>query len=647
MARECIRIKGARQHNLKGIDLEIPRDKLVVFTGLSGSGKSSLAFDTIYAEGQRRYVESLSAYASIFGPDGQTRRRLHRRVVPGHLYRPEDDEPQPASPWARDRNLRLPAPSLRTDRPAPLSQVRQGHHARRCSRWSTGSWSCPSAPDQVLAPSSAPEGRIPQAVRRDPQRRFHCVRVDGELRDLGEPIELDKNKKHTIEIVVDRIVVREGVEGRLADSLETAISRADGIVIIDVIDGDEILFSERAACVDCGISFEEPSPRLFSFNSPFGACPVCDGLGERLEVDPDRVLNLDLSIDEGGLVPWAHSSSKWLRGVLSGVCRDYGIDPSAPLRTLTKKQLHVLLYGLGEQKVTFDYTNTQGRTRRFDAHFEGVIPFVERRFREASSDWARAEIQQYMTTKPCTACGGKRLKPESLAYTVGGKNIAEVTALSVKEALHFFAHLDLTEMEATIARQVLNEIRERLGFLDKVGLNYLTLDRAAGTLSGGEAQRIRLATQIGSSLVGVLYILDEPSIGLHQRDNRKLLDALKGLRDLGNTLIVVEHDEETMLEADYLVDIGPGAGVHGGRIVAAGTPEEVMACPESITGQYLSGRRRIPVPSARREPNGKSLVVKGAREHNLRNIDVESPRRFVCHRRVGFGQEHLGKRDPI
>ncbi|NLN27468.1 MAG: excinuclease ABC subunit UvrA [Firmicutes bacterium] len=635
MARECIRIKGARQHNLKGIDLEIPRDKLVVFTGLSGSGKSSLAFDTIYAEGQRRYVESLSAYA---------------RQFLGQMDKPDVDFIEGLSPAIsidQKTTSRNPRSTVGTVTEIydylRLLYARIGRpHCPKCGKAITRQTvqqmvdRIMELPErtriQVLAPvvrgRKGEYRKLFEEIRKD---GFVRVRVDGELRDLGEPIELDKNKKHTIEIVVDRIVVREGVEGRLADSLETAISRADGIVIIDVIDGDEILFSERAACVDCGISFEEPSPRLFSFNSPFGACPVCDGLGERLEVDPDRVLNLDLSIDEGGLVPWAHSSSKWLRGVLSGVCRDYGIDPSAPLRTLTKKQLHVLLYGLGEQKVTFDYTNTQGRTRRFDAHFEGVIPFVERRFREASSDWARAEMQQYMTTKPCTACGGKRLKPESLAYTVGGKNIAEVTALSVKEALHFFAHLDLTEMEATIARQVLNEIRERLGFLDKVGLNYLTLDRAAGTLSGGEAQRIRLATQIGSSLVGVLYILDEPSIGLHQRDNRKLLDALKGLRDLGNTLIVVEHDEETMLEADYLVDIGPGAGVHGGRIVAAGTPEEVMACPESITGQYLSGRRRIPVPSARREPNGKSLVVKGARENNLKNIDVEIPLGvFVC-----------------
>lgn len=635
MARERILIKGARQHNLKGIDLEIPRDKLVVFTGLSGSGKSSLAFDTIYAEGQRRYVESLSSYA---------------RQFLGQMDKPDVDFIEGLSPAIsidQKTTSRNPRSTVGTVTEIydylRLLYARIGRpHCPNCGQAITQQ-TVEQMVDRIMAlpertriqvMSPVIRGRkgeykkLFEEIRRD---GFVRVRVDGEMHELSDPIDLDKNKKHTIEIVVDRIVIREGVEGRLADSLETALSRADGIVVVDVIDGEEMLFSERFACTECGISFEEPSPRLFSFNSPFGACPVCDGLGERMEVDPDKVLDFEKSIAEGALVPWASTTSKWLNGVLDGVCRDYDIDKNVPIGSLTDKQLHVLMHGLGDKKVSFDYTNAQGRVRTFEADFEGVIPFVERRFREAQSDWARHDTQQYMSTRACTECGGDRLKPESLAYTVGGKNIAQVTRLSVKESIGFFANLDLTERELMIVRQVLKEIKERLGFLANVGLSYLTLDRAAGTLSGGEAQRIRLATQIGSSLVGVLYILDEPSIGLHQRDNRRLLDALKGLRDLGNTLIVVEHDEETMIEADYLVDIGPGAGAHGGTIVAIGTPQEVMENPASITGAYLSGRRRILVPKSRRTPNGKALTVKGARENNLRNVNVTFPLGlFIC-----------------
>lgn len=630
MAKERILIKGARQHNLKEIDLEIPRDKLVVFTGLSGSGKSSLAFDTIYAEGQRRYVESLSAYARQFlgqmdkpdvdfieglspaiSIDQKTTSRnprstvgtvteiydylrlLYARIGKPHCHQCGRPISQQAVEQIVDRVMALPE-RTRVQILAPVVRGRKGEHKK-----------------------------LFEEIRKD---GFVRVRVNGEMREVTERIELEKNKQHTIEIVVDRIVVRPDVEGRLADSLETALGRGDGIVLVDVVDGEEMFFSERFACIDCGIGFDDPSPRLFSFNSPFGACPICDGLGHKMEIDVERILHPDLSIAEGGLVPWAGSTSKWLWGVLDGVCQELGIDIDRTLvGSLTDQQREVILYGLGDRKVSFDYTNQSGKTRRFDAQYEGLVPNLERRFREAQTDWARNEIQQYMSSQPCTACHGARLRPESLAYTVGDRNIAEVTALSVRAALRFFEVVELSERDLLIARQVLKEVRERLGFLANVGLEYLTLDRAAGTLSGGEAQRIRLATQIGSSLVGVLYILDEPSIGLHQRDNRRLLNTLQGLRDLGNTLIVVEHDEETMLEADFLVDIGPGAGAHGGRVVAAGTPGEVMQNERSITGQYLSGRRSVPVPAVRRAPNGKALWVRGARENNLKKIDVEIP----------------------
>src|SRR5690606_38134117 len=450
---------------------------------------------------------------------------------------------------------------------------------------------------QVLAPvvrgRKGEHKKLFEEIRRD---GFVRVRVDGELRDVSENIELDKNKKHDIAIVVDRIVVREGVEGRLADSVETALKRADGIVLIDVIGGEEMLFSEKFACVECGISFEELSPRMFSFNSPFGARPTCDGLGHKMEFDPELVLDLNRSLLDGGIIPWAESQSRWLEGVLSGVCRKYGIDPTKPIGELTPEQREILLYGTGDVNVTFEYTNSQGRTRTFHSPYEGIIPHLIRKHRETQSDWARSEIEQYMSTRPCPDCKGKRLRPESLAVTVGGLNIMEFSAMSVRDALKFIDELQFTERDELIARQVLKEIKAGLGFLANVGHEYLTLDRAASTLSGGEAQRIRLATQIGSSLVGVLYILDEPSIGLHQRDNRRLLDTLNRLRDLGNTLIVVEHDEETIAEADWIVDIGPRAGAHGGEVVRSGVREDLKGSERPLSGHYLSGRRVVAPP---------------------------------------------------
>jgi excinuclease ABC subunit A len=627
--RDHIVIQGARQHNLKNVNLTIPRDKLVVFTGLSGSGKSSLAFDTIYAEGQRRYVESLSAYA---------------RQFLGQMDKPDVDfigGLSPAISIDQKTTSKNPRSTVGTITEIydylRLLYARVGHpHCYNCGR--------PIAPqtveqivDQLLA---LPEGqrlqvlapvvrgrkgehkRLFEEIRRD---GFVRVRVDGELRDIGEPIELDKNKKHDIEIVVDRIIVRPGVENRLADSIEIALSKAEGVVLIDTLDGQEMLFSEHLACIECGISIEELSPRMFSFNTPYGACPTCDGLGTRMEISPDLVLDKERSIADGGLIPWARTTSKWINGMLDAVCTEYGIDPKRPIGELTERQREILLWGLKDQKISFPYTNQAGRTRTFSVYFPGIIPSLERRLRESTSQYVQQEVEQYMSYIPCQDCHGARLRRESLAVTVGDRNIHEVTTLAVRDALEFFDSLALSEKEQSIAREILKEIKARLSFLANVGLDYLTLNRAAATLSGGEAQRIRLATQIGSSLMGVLYILDEPSIGLHQRDNERLLETLKNLRDLGNTVIVVEHDEETIKAADHIVDIGPGAGSHGGEIVAAGTLQDIMDCPRSITGQYLSGKKYIPIPRERRQCNGKYVEVLGAREHNLKNIDVKFP----------------------
>jgi len=480
---------------------------------------------------------------------------------------------------------------------------------------------------QILAPLvSGRKGEHVKLLEDIRKQGFVRVRVDGELRELGESIELEKNKKHNIEVVVDRIVIKEDVRTRLADSLETALQLAGGKVLVDVIGQEELLFSSNLSCPECGFSIEELAPRMFSFNSPFGACPECDGLGQQMIVDPELLVpDPSLSIEEGAFEAWAGSTSNYYPQFLAAVCEHYGIPTNVPVAELSKEQMDTILYGTGGEKIRFRYENEFGHTREAQVPFEGIVRNLERRYRETASNGIREYIEAYMSFKPCPACKGERLKPESLAVTVGGRNMSYVTNLSIGDALKFFEELQLTEKERTIAHLILKEIKARLGFLNNVGLNYLTLSRSAGTLSGGEAQRIRLATQIGSSLVGVLYILDEPSIGLHQRDNDRLIQALLQMRDLGNTLIVVEHDEDTMLAADHIIDIGPGAGIHGGRVVAQGTPEEIMRHPESLTGQYLSGRKFIPVPERRREPNGKWLEIKGARENNLKNIDVRVP----------------------
>ena len=634
MSTGKIIIKGARQHNLRNIDVEIPRDKLVVITGLSGSGKSSLAFDTIYAEGQRRYVESLSAYA---------------RQFLGQMDKPDVDSIEGLSPA-----ISIDQKTTSRNPRSTVGTITEIYDYLRLLYARIGNPHCPNCGKpisrqtiqqiidqlltlvegtriQVLAPvvrgRKGEHKKVLESIRRE---GFVRIRVDGELHEVTDPLNLDKNKKHTIEIVVDRIVIRSDIHSRLTDSVETALQYGEGIVVVDVIGQEELLFSEHFACVDCGISMEELTPRMFSFNSPYGACPECDGLGSKLEIDPDLVVDYDLSLSEGALIPWRSSKSQWLEAILDAVCREYRIDPEQPLKELPQESVDVLLYGIDEA-VSFEYTNRQEQTRMYSSVYEGLIPFLNRRYRESTSDWARQELEQYMSENTCTACKGRRLRPEVLGVTVGGKNIMEVSALSVRDSLAFFEQLELSEVDLMIGRQIIKEIEERLRFLDNVGLDYLTLDRAAATLSGGEAQRIRLATQIGSSLIGVLYILDEPSIGLHQRDNQRLLDTLKHLRDLGNTLIVVEHDEDTMRAADWIIDIGPGAGAHGGEVVAAGDYDAICASENSLTGQYLSGKKQIPVPKVRRKPNGKSIKVIGAKENNLRNIDVEFPLGvFIC-----------------
>ena len=634
MSTGKIIIKGARQHNLRNIDVEIPRDKLVVITGLSGSGKSSLAFDTIYAEGQRRYVESLSAYA---------------RQFLGQMDKPDVDSIEGLSPA-----ISIDQKTTSRNPRSTVGTITEIYDYLRLLYARIGNPHCPNCGKpisrqtvqqiidqlltlaegtriQVLAPvvrgRKGEHKKVLESIRRE---GFVRIRVDGELHEVTDPLNLDKNKKHTIEIVVDRIVIRSDIHSRLTDSVETALQYGEGIVVVDVIGQEELLFSEHFACVDCGISMEELTPRMFSFNSPYGACPECDGLGSKLEIDPDLVVDYDLSLSEGALIPWRSSKSQWLEAILDAVCREYRIDPEQPLKELPPESVDVLLYGIDEA-VSFEYTNRQEQTRMYSSVYEGLIPFLNRRYRESTSDWARQELEQYMSENTCTACKGRRLRPEVLGVTVGGKNIMEVSALSVRDSLAFFEQLELSEVDLMIGRQIIKEIEERLRFLDNVGLDYLTLDRAAATLSGGEAQRIRLATQIGSSLIGVLYILDEPSIGLHLRDNQRLLDTLKHLRDLGNTLIVVEHDEDTMRAADWIIDIGPGAGAHGGEVVAAGDYDAICASENSLTGQYLSGKKQIPVPKVRRKPNGKSIKVIGAKENNLRNIDVEFPLGvFIC-----------------
>ncbi len=634
MNSDKIIIQGAREHNLKNIDLELPRNKLIVFTGISGSGKSSLAFDTIYAEGQRRYVESLSAYA---------------RQFLGQMEKPDVDFIAGLSPAISiDQKTvhRNPRSTVGTVTEIydylRLLYARIGRaHCYKCGR-PISQQTADQIVDQVLALGEGTKVQVLAPIVRGRKGEYRelfeelrregyaRVRVNGEVFPLEEPPKLARYKQHEIDVVVDRVIVSANNRNRLADSIETALVRGQGLVRISVVDGQDYLYSEHFSCPDCGVSYEELTPRMFSFNSPYGACEGCDGLGFKMEIDPDLVIDKHKSLSEGGLIPWAKSQSKWLWGILKAVCERYEINPDQPLSELSGEQRAVLLNGV-EGQVAFPYTNRHGRTRIFQSTFSGLIGNLNRQYRESSSEYIREEIEGYMSQRPCVACKGGRLRPESLSIRVGNLNITELTALSVRDAFSFMEDLKLTEREQLIAHQILKELKARLKFLIDVGLDYLTLDRAAGTLAGGEAQRIRLATQVGSGLVGVLYILDEPSIGLHQRDNRRLLATLKGLRDLGNTVIVVEHDEETVRESDFIVDIGPGAGEHGGEIIASGSLEDVMACRSSITGQFLSGQRAIAVPEKRRQGNGKSLEIQGARQHNLKAINVRIPLGlFVC-----------------
>ena len=628
---ESIKIEGARAHNLKNINVEIPRDKLVVVTGLSGSGKSSLAFDTIYAEGQRRYVESLSAYA---------------RQFLGQMDKPDVDNIEGLSPA-----ISIDQKTTSHNPRSTVGTVTEVYDYLRLLYARAGRPHCPncgkpiaqqSVDQMVDAILTQPEGtkllimaqlvrgkkgehrKILDQIRRDGYVR---VRIDGELRDLGEEIALEKQKKHTIEIVVDRLVVRAGMESRLADSLETALHAGGGVVYVQIVDGDTLMFSENFACVDCGISLPEIAPRMFSFNSPFGACPVCTGLGSHKEFDPELVLpDPALSVADGVFAPLSKNPNSYGMRAITALLRAHDYDEHTPWKRMDKKTQKMLLYG-SEEYVSFHYTNMFGEEKEYNVPYEGVLPALARRYRETDSEEMRESYEDYMTDTPCTACHGARLKPETLAVTIGGKSIADLTALTIREADAFLAEAekDFSPREAKIAVEILKEIHARLHFLLDVGLDYLTLSRAAGTLSGGEAQRIRLATQIGSGLMGVLYILDEPSIGLHQRDNNRLLATLRHLRDLGNTLIVVEHDEDTMYAADHIIDIGPGAGEHGGEVVAEGTAEEIMKNPASITGQYLARKKFIPVPETRRKGNGNFLEVVGAAENNLKEINVKFP----------------------
>ncbi|TZE83111.1 excinuclease ABC subunit UvrA [Calorimonas adulescens] len=611
MSKDEIFVKGAREHNLKNIDVSIPRDKLVVITGLSGSGKSSLAFDTIYAEGQRRYVESLSAYA---------------RQFLGQANKPDVDYIEGLSPA-----ISIDQKTTSKNPRSTVGTVTEIYDYMRLLYARIGIPHCPNCGREISRQSidqmvdkvmTLPEGTRIQILSPLVRGRkgefvkvfefikksgFVRMRVDGSVVDVNDAVKLEKNKKHSIEVIVDRLVVRPGIEGRLTDSIETALKHSDGLVIVEVLDKEEWLFSENYACPDCGISLEELSPRMFSFNSPFGACPVCSGLGTDLKVDPDLLIpDKSKAITSGAIDSWLYAKDTMAYHNMVTALRKMGVDIYVPVEDMKEDEYNKLLYGDGE-------------------HYDGILNEIETRFKNTKSSFVREEIYNFLKTTPCPACHGARLKPESLAVTVGGINIAAMTDMSVRDLLKFLNEMTLTEREEVIASQILKEIKARLGFLINVGLDYLTLSRAASTLSGGESQRIRLASQIGSGLVGVLYILDEPSIGLHQKDNSKLLKTLLNLRDLGNTLIVVEHDEETMYAADYIIDVGPGAGAHGGEIVACGTIDDIKRCERSITGQYLSGKKSIPVPEYRRKPNGHWLTVRGARENNLKNIDVSFP----------------------
>ncbi|MCI6353974.1 excinuclease ABC subunit UvrA [Eubacterium coprostanoligenes] len=625
-------VKGAREHNLKNIDIEIPRDKLVVFTGLSGSGKSSLAFDTIYAEGQRRYVESLSSYARMFL---------------GQMDKPDVDYIEGLSPA-----ISIDQKTTSKNPRSTVGTVTEIYDYLRLLWARIGVPHCPvcgreisqqtvdqivdkllELPErtkiQVLAPiARGKKGEFVKEINDIRKQGFVRCRIDGEIVDLQDEIKLSKTKKHNIEVVVDRLVIKDGIQSRLTDSVETATKIGNGLLIIDIIGEKEELFSLNYACPEHGVSIEEMSPRMFSFNNPFGACKKCDGLGTFKEIDPDLIIpDKKMSINQGAIKAsgWnVAEGSSIARMYMDALAKEYNFSLDMPVEMINDEGLNAILYGTDGKKLKMKRVTSYG-SGTYLSEFEGIINNLKRRYAETTSDYARTAIEEVMQECTCGECKGSRLKPEAMAVTVGGKNIYEFCSMSVSEELDFVNNLELTEKEQMIGNLVIKEIKERLTFLNSVGLDYLSLSRESGTLSGGEAQRIRLATQIGSSLMGVLYILDEPSIGLHQRDNEKLLETLRHLRDLGNTLIVVEHDEDTMRSADFLVDIGPGAGIHGGELIAAGTPEEVMACENSITGQYLSGKRSIPVPTKRREGNGKKLTVFGAKENNLKNIDVEIP----------------------
>ncbi|WP_172372954.1 excinuclease ABC subunit UvrA [Sporosarcina jiandibaonis] len=630
MRNKEIVIQGARAHNLKDISVNIPRDQLVVITGLSGSGKSSLAFDTIYAEGQRRYVESLSAYA---------------RQFLGQMDKPDVDVIEGLSPA-----ISIDQKTTSRNPRSTVGTVTEIYDYLRLLYARVGKPICPihgteissqtiqqmvdrimQLPErtriQVLAPIvSGRRGTHAKLIEEIRQEGYVRIRVNGEIIDLDDNIELNKNQRHSIEVVIDRIVMKEDIVSRLGDSLESALRLAKGTVLIDIIDGEELLFSEHHACPLCGFSIGELEPRMFSFNSPFGACGECDGLGTKLEVDSKLVIpDYSLSLKEHAIAPWEPTSSQYYPELLKTVAKHYGISMTVPVSELPEDQLEKILYGSKDEKIRFCYTNEFGGTRDSDIYFEGVLSNVARRYRDTSSDYVRDQMEKYMAQRPCPTCNGYRLKEETLAVKVNGVHIGKVTNLSIEEADRFFKELELSEKDQQIAELILREIEERLGFLINVGLDYLTLSRAAGTLSGGEAQRIRLATQIGSRLTGVLYILDEPSIGLHQRDNDRLIETLKNMRDIGNTLIVVEHDEDTMLAADHLIDMGPGAGAAGGEVVSAGTPIEVMNDPKSLTGDYLSGKKFIPLPLERRQSDGRKISIKGAAENNLKNVNVDIP----------------------
>jgi len=630
VATETILIRGAREHNLKNLTLELPRNKLIVFTGLSGSGKSSLAFDTIYAEGQRRYVESLSAYARQFlGQMDKPDVDFIEGLSPAISIDQKTASRNPRSTvgtvteiWDYLRLLyaRIGVPHCPNDG-TPVARQTPQQIVDRILELEEGTRF------QVLAPVvRGRKGEYETLLKDLAAQGFSRARVDGEVRDLTEEIRLDRYFQHTIEVVVDRLVRKEGIAQRLTQSLETALKLADGVAVIDVIDGPTLTFSQHLACPTCGLSFEELQPRNFSFNSPYGACPACSGIGTRYQVDPDLVVpDPDRSIADGAIPMWAGAKGRYHQRVLEGVADELGFDLHTPWRELPDDVRHAVLYGTGDRRITVSYTNRFGRRRRWDTTYEGAIPYLARRHESAETDGAREYFQEFMREVPCDACGGGRLNPIALAVKVTGRSIHQVAELPLGELRTFFDELELGERDHAIADRILREIRARVSFLLDVGLDYLTLSRSAASLAGGEAQRIRLATQIGSGLVGVLYILDEPSIGLHQRDNKRLIETLVRLRDLGNTLIVVEHDEDTIRTADHIVDIGPGAGEHGGYVVVQGTLEDVVAEPTSITGDYLAGRRRIPVPERRRRPRGEVIRIVGAAEHNLAEIDVEIP----------------------